>query len=48
MIFFIFFPLYFFKKRSLSKKLNLNKQKNLRKGMTISAKIGVSDISPNM
>jgi len=48
MIFFIFFPLYFFKKRSLSKKLNLNKQKNLLKGMTDSAKIGVSDISPNM
>jgi len=48
MIFFIFFPLYFFKKRSLSKKLNLNKKKNLLKGMTDSAKIGVSDISPNM
>jgi len=48
MIFFIFFPLYFFKKRSLSKKLNLNKHKNLLKVMPDSAKIGVSDISPNM
>jgi len=44
MIFFIFFPLYFFKKRSLSKKLNLNKLKNVLKGMTNSAKIGASDI----